>query len=65
MLFYAAAYSSDSWHETVYTGKEKSVQITFLKQPIVDGNLLKAEVRTEQKEKLQLQYKISTEEEKK
>ncbi len=64
MLFYAAAYSSDNWHETVYTGKEKSVQITFIEQPIVDGNLLKAEVRTEQKEKLQLQYKISTEEEK-
>ena len=48
----------------MYTGKEKSVQITFIKQPIVDGNLLKAKVRTEQKEKLQLQYKISTEEEK-
>ena len=64
LLFYAAAYTSDILHETVYTGTEKSFQITFKEQPIVDGNLLKAKVLTEQKEEFQLQYKILTEEEK-
>lgn len=63
-MFYTVAYVSDLMHETVYKGTEKSFQITFKEQPIIDGNLLKAEVLTEQKEKLQLHYTILTEDEK-
>ena len=64
MLFYTAAYTSELRHETGYTGNETSFQITFNEQPIVDGNLLKAKIITEQEEKLQLNYKILTEQEK-
>lgn len=64
LLFYTVAYSSDMMHKTVYSGTEKSFQITFNEQSIVDGNLLKAKVMTEQKEVFQLYYKMFTEEEK-
>lgn len=64
LLFYTLAYSSDMMHKSVYSGTEKSFQITFNEQSIVDGNLLKAKVMTEQKEVFQLYYKMFTEEEK-
>lgn len=64
LLFYATAYASDFLHETVYIGTEKSFQVSFMEQPIFDGNLLKAKVLTEQKEEVLLHYKILTEEEK-
>lgn len=64
LLFYTAAYTSELRHETGYTGNETSFKITFKEQPVVDGNLLKARVITEQEEQLQLNYKILTEQEK-
>ena len=64
LLFATMAYVSELRHETLYTGEEHRFQITFIEQPNVDGNLLKAKVMTNQKEKLQLRYNISTEAEK-
>ncbi len=64
LLFATVAYVSELRHETLYTGEEHRFQITFIEQPNVDGNLLKAKVMTNQKEKLQLRYTISTEAEK-
>ncbi len=50
LLFYATAYASDFLHETVYIGTEKSFQISFMEQPIFDGNLFESKGITEQKE---------------
>ncbi|MFB5283793.1 DNA internalization-related competence protein ComEC/Rec2 [Peribacillus sp. Hz7] len=65
LVFYMAAYLSDVYHQTGYTGEESSFEITFSTQPSVDGNLLKAAVTTSTKEILQLRYTIPSEMEKK
>lgn len=65
LVFYMAAYLSDVYHQTGYTGEESSFEITFSTQPSVDGNLLKAAVKTSTKEILQLRYTVPSEMEKK
>lgn len=64
LLFFTAASISDLLRNTTYTGDETSFRITLTDFPDIDGNLLRAAVRSDSGEKLQLKVTIQSEEEK-
>lgn len=64
-LFFASAFITDHYRTTSYAGTETSFSsITFKERPDIDGNILRAEVRSDADEKLQLRYIIPTLDEK-
>ncbi|CAH0347074.1 DNA internalization-related competence protein ComEC/Rec2 [Bacillus sp. CECT 9360] len=64
VLFLSAASVADHLRSPFYTGTETSFQIIFTEIPDIDGNILRAEVRSDADEKLQLRYIIPTLDEK-
>jgi competence protein ComEC len=64
LLFFSASFLSDHLRSTSYTGSETSFRITFIDSPDIDGNILRAAIRSDTGEKLQLRYLIQSLEEK-
>jgi competence protein ComEC len=64
LIFFSAGYISDHYHSTGYNGAETSFRIRLTEIPDINGDTLRAVVTDSTGEKLQLRYKIQTENEK-
>lgn len=60
-FFYTVTFIHDIIHRSSYTGNENKFVVHFQEPPNIDGDQLKAMVKTNDNEKILLTYRISTE----